>query len=304
MHPPTASRLDLRRPLLLAATLLAAGAVLVACGTSKAASNQPSAAPNSAAAGNRGAVPGAFGTLAEIDGHILEVQNQATGQVSVSYSAATTFSLTRTVSVAALRVGDCVVATGQRSRSSGSAGSPAPSPSSRPTSFPASSVQISAPVRGTCVAAGFGGGTGNRSSGFPSGRPSGFPSGRPSGFPSGRPSGFPSGGRGNGNAVGFGEFATGTVLSLSTDSMTVQTPARGSQPATTDTITLSASTSYTETGTATAAALKVGQCISATGKTSSTGSVAASRISMSPAGADGCSFGGFGRRPGASSTGA
>jgi hypothetical protein len=300
MHPTRASRLDLRRPLLLAATLLAAGAALVACGTSKAASNQPSAAPISTAAGNRGAVPGAFGTLAEIDGHILEVQNQATGQVSVSYSAATTFSLTRTVTVAALRVGDCVVATGQRSRSSGSAGSPAPSPSSRPTSFPASSVQISTPVRGTCIATGFGGGTGNRSSGFPSGRPSGFSSGRPSS----RPSGFPSGGRGNGSAFGFGEFATGTVLSLSTGSMTVQTPARGSQPATTDTITLSASTSYTETGTATAAALKVGQCISATGKTSSTGSIAASRISMSPAGGDGCSFGGFGRRPGASSTGA
>ena len=306
--PPSADRLGairlgairlglpMRGTLALAAGLLLAGAGLAGCAGGKS-GGQAVAQTSSAAAqqtqragfGNGG--PAAFGVLAEIDGHMLQVQNQSTGQVSVSYSGGTTFSQTKQVTLAALKVGDCVTAMGRRSPAS--SGSAAP----RPTSFPATSVQISVQVNGSC---GFGGGFGRgaRPSGFPSGRPSGFPSGRPSGFPSGRPSGFPSGRPGG----GFGDFATGTVSTLAGSSMTVRTPARGQQSPTTITVELTGSTSYTETLPATPAALQVGECVSATGKADSTGAVAATRIALSPAGPDGCSAGGFGRRPAASAS--
>ncbi|HEU5268822.1 MAG TPA: DUF5666 domain-containing protein [Jatrophihabitans sp.] len=305
--PATAVRLGLASPVrgaaALAAALLLAGVGLAGCAGGKSATGQ-AAARTSAAGGQQGqrqgfgGGPAAAGLLAEIDGHVLQVQNPATGQVSVSYSTSTTFSQTTPATLAALKVGDCVTAIGQRSSSASppSAGSAAP----RPTDFPATSVQISAPTDGNC---GFGGGRGVRPSGFPSGRPSSFPSGRPSGFPSGRPSGFPSGrpsgfpGRAGG---GFGEFATGTVTVLGPGSMTVRSPARGQQAGTTVTVLLTGSTSYTRTGPATAAALRVGECVSATGKADSTGAVAASRIALSPAGPSGCSTGGFGRRPAAS----
>ena len=283
---PTTVRLvpPVRGALVLAAGLLLAGAGLAGCAGGKSAG--PAAAAQTSAAGPRSqglAGPAAFGVLAEIDGHVLQVQNPTSGQVSVSYSTGTTFSQTKQVTVAALKVGDCVTAVGQRTSGSPSSSGGA----SRPTSFPAASVEISAPVNGSCGFAGRGG------------RPGGFPSGRPSGFPSGRPSG---------GFGGFGDFATGTVSTLDAGSMTVRTPARGQQASSTVTVTLTGSTSYTETVSATAAALRVGECVSATGQTGSTGAVAASRIALSPAGPTGCSTGGFGRRPGAnasaSSTGA
>ena len=302
-HPSTAAArlvIPVRSGLALAAGLLLTGAVLAGCAASKSASGQ--AAAQASAAGSQqgrsgfGGGPAAFGTLAEIDGQVLQVQNQATGQVSVSYSASTAFSRTESVTAAQLKVGSCVTAVGQRT---GSSGSPSAA-QSRSTSFPAATVQISAPVNGSCTLAGPGGRGGTRPSGFPSGRPSGFPSNRPSGFPSNRPSGFPSGQGG-----GFGEFATGKVSAVSGSTVTVQTPARGQQAASTVTVTLTASTTYTETVPATAAALRVGECVSATGKTGTTGAVAATRIALTPAGPNGCTTGGFGRRPaaGASPTG-
>ena len=281
-----------RGALLLAAGLLLAGAGLAGCAGGKSGSGPSAAAQTSAAGAQQGrrqgfgaGGPAASGLLAEIDGHVLQVQNQSTGQVSVSYSTGTTFSQTEQVTAAALRLGDCVTAVGQRNQSA----SPAPSSSAadRPTNFPAASVQISAPVNGSC---GFDGtaGRGVR----PTGRPSGFPSGRPSNFPSGRP----------GGGFGFGDFATGTVSALGTGSMTVHTAARGQQAGGTVTVLLTAGTSYTETLPATAAALRVGECVSATGKADSTGAVAATRIAVSPAGPAGCGIGGFGRRPGATAS--
>jgi len=289
-HPQATARLAIpvRGGLMLATALLLADAVLAGCAAGKSAAGQ--AVPTGSQQGRSGfgGGPAAFGTLAEIDGRVLQVQNQATGQVSVSYSASTAFAQTRTVTVAAIRVGSCVTVIGQRRQASGS---PSAAPS-RAGSIPAASVQISATVNGSCLA-GIGRG---------GGRPSGFPSGRPSGFPSGRPTGFPSGRQSGGGFAGFGAFATGKVSAIGGSSLTVQTPARGQQAASTVTVTLSASTSYTETGPATAAALRVGECLSATGRTGSTGAVAATRITISPAGPNGCTAGGFGRRSGASAT--
>ncbi|MEO9240672.1 MAG: hypothetical protein ABI418_21580, partial [Jatrophihabitantaceae bacterium] len=88
----------------------------------------------------------------------------------------------------------------------------------------------------------------------------------------------------------------GKLSQLSGSTMQVLVAARGSRPSSTDTITLTASTSYTETVQVNSTALKVGQCVSATGSANSTGAVAATRIALSTAGPNGCSTG-FGRRP-------
>lgn len=289
--------------LALAASLLLAGGVLAACGGSKAAgsSTQPGAAAPSGAQGQGQAqgtgaaqFPGASGTLAEIDGNTLQVQNPSTGQVAVSYAPTTTFTQTRATTVAAIKVGDCVSVTGVRNSSSAPSASSSASPATPPTSFPAASVAISAAVNGTCTAVGgFGGGGGGGGGRFGGVRPSG------SGAPSSRPSGAPSG-RGAGRG-GFGDFATGTVSALAPGTLTVHTVARGQRASSTDTITLTSSTTYTESSKVTAAALKVGLCVFATGKSDSTGAVAATRIALSTAGPNGCSTG-FGRRPAASSS--
>lgn len=288
------------------AVLVLTGGVLAACGGSKAAGSQAPAAEgpgNGQGAGTgrgTGQFPGASGTLAEIDGTTLQVQNAQSGQVAVTYSASTTFSQSSATTAAAIKVGDCVSVTGVRSQSAASTSS-ASSGTARPTSFPAASVEISAPVNGACTATGLGAGAGR---GFGGGtRPSGsyIPGNRPSGAPSGQ--GGPGGqnGQRGGFGGGFGDFATGKVTAVSATSLTVVTNARGQQTSQTDTIGLTASTTYTENASTTAKALKVGLCVFATGKSGNTGAVAATRIALSTASATGCSTG-FGRRPGTTST--
>ncbi|MGI8664768.1 MAG: hypothetical protein ACR2N4_01845 [Jatrophihabitans sp.] len=303
--PPAASRTRLAMPprtVLLGCALLAV-AVLAGCGGSKAtgaaAPISTGALPASTGAGQlRGAAPAAFGLAAAISGNSVEVQDPTTGQVTVTFGTSTAFSQTRTVTAAAVSVGACVTAISQRT---GTSASPAPSAggggAARPTSFTAASVQISPAVNGSCPVAGFGGGRtgGTRPSG------SGLPSG--SGQPSTAPTGTRPSGAAGGFGGGFGGVADGKVSQLSGTTMQVQVAGRNGQAATTDTVTLTSSTTYTETGTATSAALKVGECVTATGKADSTGAVAATRIALSTAGPNGCSSG-FGRRPQASSSGA
>jgi hypothetical protein len=288
---------------ILTASLLLTGGLLAACGGSKAASTGQ-AQPAGSQAGQAGQAgqasqggfgggqqPGAFGTLADISGNTLQVQNPSTGQVSVTYSASTAFTQTKTVTAAAVKVGDCVTAMGQRSTSSSSA---APSSAAaRPTTFPAATVQITAAVNGSCTAGGFGG---NRTGARPSG--SGLPTNRPTASPSG------SGATSRGGFGGIGNFASGKVTAVSAGSLSIQSDARGQQTSTSYTVTLTAATTYTDNVAATSAALKVGECVTATGKSNSTGAVAATRIGLSTASAGGCSTG-FARRPaGSSSTGA
>jgi hypothetical protein len=62
-------------------------------------------------------------------------------------------------------------------------------------------------------------------------------------------------------------------------------------------VTLGSSASVLATAKATGADAKVGTCAIATGKTDSTGTVAATAITLSPKGANGCTAG-FGRLPG------
>ncbi|MCA1984006.1 hypothetical protein KSO98_14100 [Nocardioides sp. R-N-C8] len=80
-------------------------------------------------------------------------------------------------------------------------------------------------------------------------------------------------------------------------SLTVKSSLPGSDGTTTDTtVTVDGSTTYTTTKSSDASALKVGQCVVATGQADDTGTVAASQLIVS-APVDGeCSVGfGFGR---------
>ncbi|HJQ03505.1 MAG TPA: DUF5666 domain-containing protein [Jatrophihabitans sp.] len=286
-----------------AAALLLAAGLLVACGGSSSASSPTVSQQSTGAAGpsdgrggfGGGAPPGASGVLAEVTGNSLEVQNQTTGQVTVTFTASTAFSQSKTVPLSALKVGDCVTAVAVRAQNSGSPSAAPSSPAGPLTSFTANSVQISAPVNGSCDLTGFGGGRV---------RPSGTRTAQPgnSGFPR------PSGSRGNfgGGFGGFG-LATGTVTQLTGTTMLVQTIARGQQASMLDTITLTDATTFTEDAKVNSSALKVGQCVTATGSTDSTGAVTATRIALSTAGPNGCSSGfSFGGRlrPSASTSGA
>jgi hypothetical protein len=283
------------------AALLVAVGLLAACGgsgpSSSAVSQQSSGAgaAGTGRGGFGGAPPGAFGVLAEITGNSLEVQNQTTGQVTVTFTAGTAFSQSRSVPLSVLKVGDCVTAVAVRAQTSSSPSAAPSSPTGPLTNFTASSVQIAAPVNGSCDLTGFGAG---RS------RPSGSRTAQPSNssFPR------PSGSRGNfgGGFGGFG-LATGTVTQLSGDTMLVRTAARGQQASALDTITLTDATTFTEDAKVSSTALRIGECVTATGSTNSTGAVAATRIALSTAGPNGCSSGfGFGgrARPSASTSGA
>ncbi|HTZ42302.1 MAG TPA: hypothetical protein VMB79_00435 [Jatrophihabitans sp.] len=275
-QPPTdATRLG--RPRLVAGLVAVPvlAIALAACSSGSHGSSQSTgaAAPvaNGSArpgAGQRG--PAAFGVAAAIDGTTIEVQDPSTGQVSVVYGTSTRFSQQRSTTVGSLAVGQCVTASAP-STSSGSA-----APSSRPTTFTATAITVVPAVNGTCSGAGFGGG-------------SGFGGGRPSG--SARPSGAPPSGAARGR---FGDFATGTLKSISGSTLTIQAQDRQGGT-TTDTITVTSATTVTETVSTTSAALKVGECVTATGSTGTTGTVSATRIALSTPGPNGCTSG-FGRR--------
>jgi len=253
---------------------------VTACGSSGTTAT-PTAAPAAAAStpkptSSAAAFPGVTGTAAAVSGSSLEVQNPTSGQV------------TDTVSVTAkdVTVGSCVTVVGKPS-TTGSAAS----------SVTATTVTISAPVKGDCTGAGgFGGG------GFGGTRPSGAP--RPSFSARPRPTGS-QGAFGNGAFGG----ADGKVLSVSATGFVVQARSRtagaaGStgSAATVRSVTVitNSASKYLKTVSAAPAALKVGQCITAVGATNSIGAIAAQSIRISQPGPTGCvtgfsGRGGFGR---------
>ena len=264
-----------------------------ACGSSGTTSTTPSAAPAAAAStpkpsSSAAAFPGVTGTAAAVSGSSMEVQNPTSGQVTVTFTTSTPIIDTVSVTAKDVTVGSCVTVIGKPS-TTGSAAS----------SVTATTVTISAPVKGSCTGAGgFGGGFGG--GGFGGTRPSGAP--RPS-F-SARPR--PTGSRG---AFGNGDFggANGKVLSVSATGFVVQGRGRtaGSSTGTTTSVTVitNSASKYLKTVSAAASALKVGQCITAIGTANSIGAVAARSIRVSQPGPSGCvsgfggrgGFGGFGR---------
>jgi hypothetical protein len=282
-----------------AATAIVGALVLTACGGGSSSgsgsgggsSTSPAAVAPSGGTGNGGGFgganrPGTFGTIAAITGTTMQVQNQQSGQVAVSWTTSTKFTHQVKTTVAAVKAGDCITAT---------AASGTTSSSSAPIT--ATSVTVSAPVNGQCTGgAGGGPGGGARPSGFPSGGfPSGVPSGGfPSGFPGGgaRPSDFPSGAAGR-----IGNFVTGTVTSVSGSTITVRARSFGSSDTTSHTIIADTKTTVDTTASTTSKSLKVGLCVTAQGKADSSGAVTATSVRISNPVSGNCTLG-FGGRNG------
>ena len=262
---------------------------VTACGGSSgnaatpAATIASSAAPGSSPTPTTGqaAFPGVVGTAAAVSGSSLEVQNPTSGQVTVTFTASTPITDTVSVTSKDVTVGSCVTVVGKPSAAGAAA-----------KSVTATSVTISAPVKGNCTGAGGFGGFG----GF--GRGQGGATPRPSFSPRPRPTGS----RG---AFGNGAFggANGKVTSVSTTGFVVQSRFRpgGSAGSTTSvTVITNAASKYLKTVTAKPSALKVGQCITAVGTANSIGAIAARTIRISQPGPNGClsafgGRGGFGR---------
>lgn len=265
---------------------------VAACGaTGKAASPAAAATPaGTQAQGFR--APGASGLLAAIDGTTLQVQDTSS-QTAVTYSAATTFTQTVPATAADLAVGLCAMV---RSVDPGATSPTSPtSPSAtptRPTALTATSVTLSRPVNGSCTPA----------LGGPGGGPGRFQGTPPPGAPDRiRPSGAPGSGRRFGGGFGSGAVGMVTQVHGGTFVLASTRPAgrdSTAAPTTTDvTVTVTSTTTWTLEKKTTAAALRTGTCVTARGRADSSGTVAATSISIRPASGGTCT-GGFGPRNG------
>jgi Domain of unknown function (DUF5666) len=208
-------------------------------------------APAPAASGvlsGPGGRPGTFGTIASIAGNTITVNDTASGtSVKVSTSSTTQVTVAKTVGVSAIAGGDRISVTGAISGSTITA--------TRITDMgPQSATSPTRSAGGANAPAG-----GNRG-------------------------GFGAGGPG-GTGAGGGGFASGTVKSVSGDSIVIST-----RSGSTLTVKTSASTTVTKNVSSTSSALQVGQSVRVSGPTSSDGSVAATSISEGAGGG----FGGFG----------
>jgi len=273
--------------LALAAGVPVALLLLAGCGggssTSDSAAAAPAPTPSAAASpggagspAGRGRGPAAFGQIAAVTGTTLQVQNTQS-QTAVTWSASTAF--TKTVP-AALAVGDCVTATG--TPGTGSA-------------LTATSVRVLS-TGGDCTPARNGGPR----------APNRTPRPRPSGSFS--PPARAPGAGGQNFATAFGKVTavSGSTVTVAGRLLTGGRFRATGTPAATPTtgpvtVTLGSSASVLRTVKATGADAKVGLCAVATGKTDSTGTVAATAVALSTKGPNGCTggfgggrFGGFG----------
>jgi hypothetical protein len=251
-----------RRAVFVAAASVAAALVLSACGGSSGANPPPSSAASSSGGAGQGAPsggPAAAGKVAAISGTTMQVQNQQTGQVAVSWSASTKFRHQVAVTIADVKAGDCVAAVAPSGTDSSA------------TSFTATTLTISPAVNGSCT----GGAAGPGGSGGPGGgRFTGAP---PSGFPSGKlPSGLPSGVQGR----PISAVAAGKVTSVSGSTLVVAARqfGSGSTSTTNKTVTVDAKTKITTEAATTSKSVKVGKCVTAQGKADSAGTVAATSV--------------------------
>jgi hypothetical protein len=205
--------------------------------------------------------PGAFGTAAAVSATNVEVQNPQTGQVTVDFNSATTFTNTVSATLADVKAGSCVTVVAA---------------SGNMQTMTARTVTITQPTANGCAATGFGGGGGG-GGGFRAGGGSRTPS------PSRRPSGTP-----NPNA---GRIAIGSVTAVQSNGFTVKDVARGQQAAQTTVVQTTSTTTFTQTQGATSAALAVGDCVAALGPSDDTGAITAKSISITKPGPSGCAQG-------------
>lgn len=251
--------------------------LLAGCGggtTPQAAATTP--APAATGAPRPAATPGAdgggvSGTIAYVSGQLMQVQDTSM-QTAVGWTASTTIEKETAGTLADVTTGSCVVAT---SFTAGTAAGASAAPTAVPTvdpNAPATRVVVTQPVDGTCRAAAVGGAFGGGAR-TPGQEPSGA-----AGQPRTRPSGAPTGGFAGG-ARAFG-IHTGLVTGVSGDTVSIQTTGQGGATSTA-TFTVGASTTYTTTVKADAGAIVVGQCAAAFGPSDSSGTVAATSITVS-----------------------
>jgi hypothetical protein len=236
---------------------------LAACGSGTSASSNNSSSSNSNSANRSGANGpggvarrGAAGTLAQINGTSLILSATDGTDVTVDYTNTTTITQTRTGVLADVVPGSCVIVTGTKDSSG---------------NLVASSVRLSQPVNGACNA-----GFGNRPPGA-NGNPN------PNATPPATPRRTPAPGQ------PLPAFAAGKVTTVDGTAVTIQPTTGAAQ-----TVTVPTTVTVSESNVASASALAVGDCIQATGPKDSSGTVAATALSIVPAGPSGCFTGGRG----------
>lgn len=225
---------------------------LVACGSSSDSAAAPSSQQHAPPNAAQRRGPAASGTVAAVATADIEVQNSG-GQVTVNYSGDTTFTDREAAALADVTPNSCVLVTGT--------GQP----------VLARTVEISTAGPNGCTA-GFGGGMRPQNGGGQQRRGGGTRAPRPSGTNGARP-------------------VAGKVTAVSPGGFTVaeDNPQTG---ATSDVqVTVDANTTYGKTVTANSSALKVGECVAATGQTDDTGAVTARTIAISQPGPNGCTLG-------------
>jgi Domain of unknown function (DUF5666) len=252
--------MNLTRVTLATASSVLVLATLAGCGSSGTATDstqaagttqQQGGAAGGPGGGPAGQMPGASGTIAAISGKTLQVQNDQSGQVAVTWTAKTAFTQQVDGTLDDVAVGSCVAVTSDGAAADG-----------QPVA--ATSVRVTEATGDGC-----GGGMG-----FSGQRPGGMPSHAPGEMPSDRPSDLP--GRMGGGAIG-------QVTAVTSDGFTVSSTRPGETTATTVDVTVAANTTYSVGADADSAALKVGRCVVASGNTDDTGAVTADRISVSDA---------------------
>jgi hypothetical protein len=182
------------------------------------------------------------------------ILSSSTGDATVTYAATTTITQTSTGSLANVTPGICITASGAKDTTG---------------QLVATTVLLSAPVSGSCTTAGFGGG-GGRTFSPPAGATP-----RPSFSP---PAGAAA-------ARGLVKSVTGTSVTITETAGTTTTTA---------TIQVPTTVKVTTSSVVQPAALQTGQCLTAIGPKNSSGTVAARSLTITPAGANGCTAG-FGR---------
>jgi hypothetical protein len=212
--------------------------------------------PSASSSGRGGAGIGRNATF----GQLVQINgstlilSSSTGDSTVTYAATTTITQTSTGSLANVIPGLCITAGGTKNAAG---------------TLVATTVLLSAPVSGSCTNTGFGGGGGGAFS--------------PPAGATPRPSFSPPAGAGA--ARGLVKSVTGTSVTLTETTGTTTTTVIIDVPTT---------VKVTSSSVVQASALQTGQCLTALGTKNSAGTVAARSLTITPAGANGCTAG-FGR---------
>lgn len=262
----------------VAVATIAAALALSACGGSTNTSSGSSATSAAGANGGQapgqraGRVPGTSGLIADVQGTTMQVQG-ATEQIAVTFTTATKVTKTVAGTASSVTVGSCVVVRDGANRAGATGATASATPA---TAVTATTIEVSQPAKsGACTGAGFGAGLG--------GGP-GAGGTQPQGGP---PTGAPTGAGARAGAAGFG--VVGTVTAVNGAVLTVypqqRRQAAGASATSSATVadvavTTTASTTYTVTQKGSTADVKVGECVTATGKADDTGTVAATALAL------------------------